>query len=192
MLCAEHLSLTYIPNYLNDVAANNLLNRLLDALHWQPQQLRIYGKWVMTPRSVIWMGDPDVCYTYSGVKHTPIHWFKPVKELCVQLNKAHGFEFNSVLLNRYRTGKEYMGWHRDNEMSLGKNPDIASLSLGAERNFDIRNRKNHCEKQRLRLAHGSLLLMQGETQSHYEHALPKMLKVNSTRINLTFRKVTNH
>ncbi|MGB1463902.1 MAG: alpha-ketoglutarate-dependent dioxygenase AlkB, partial [Parvibaculales bacterium] len=45
------------------------------------------------------------------------------------------------------------------------------------------------EKAEILLAHGSLLLMRGTTQSHWEHSLPVMKRANGARINLTFRTI---
>ena len=39
------------------------------------------------------------------------------------------------------------------------------------------------------LAHGSLLLMRGDTQSNYRHALPRTARAVADRINLTFRQI---
>ena len=41
----------------------------------------------------------------------------------------------------------------------------------------------------LELPPGSLLVMAGETQRHYRHALPRTAKPVGPRINLTFRRV---
>ena len=100
-----------------------------------------------------------------------------------------GTSFNGVLLNLYRDGRDSMGWHSDDEPELGRKPVIASLSLGAPRRFVFRALKNHAHKFRLILNHDSLLIMSGETQSHWQHALPKTTKPVATRINLTFRWV---
>ena len=69
-----------------------------------------------------------------------------------------------------------MGWHSDDEPELGPQPVICSLSLGADRRFLFRHRKTG-EKNELRLTHGSLLIMKGETQAHWQHSLPKMMRV---------------
>ena len=99
--------------------------------------------------------------------------------------------FTTVLLNLYRDGKDSNGWHADNEPELGKNPVIASVSLGAPRFFHLRH--NHDPKQRYKLflEHGSLLLMGGVTQHFWKHQVAKTTKKVGPRINLTFRKI-NH
>jgi alkylated DNA repair dioxygenase AlkB len=94
-----------------------------------------------------------------------------------------------VLLNLYRDGRDGMGWHADDEPELGRNPVIASVSLGAERRFCLRHRRRRDLKIDLPLPHGSLLCMSGATQHHWLHALPKTRRPAGERINLTLRQV---
>ena len=98
-------------------------------------------------------------------------------------------EFNSVLANLYRDGRDCMGWHSDNEPELGPQPVIASLSLGATRRFVLKDRREPSQKLEIALPHGSLLVMRGDTQQHYRHALPRTAKPGGERINLTFRRI---
>lgn len=121
----------------------------------------------------------------------PQHWLSELDELRKLLEGRLGLRFNSVLANLYRDGHDSMGWHSDNEPELGDEPAIASISLGAERDFLIRNcdRRAAAEKHVIPLTHGSLLLMQGKSQQDWQHALPKRRKVLAPRINLTFRLI---
>ncbi|EAQ99853.1 alpha-ketoglutarate-dependent dioxygenase AlkB family protein [Maribacter sp. HTCC2170] len=96
-------------------------------------------------------------------------------------------EFNSCLLNLYRDGKDSNGWHADDEKELGLNPVIASISLGQERPFHLRNKKDKTLKHKMILEHGSLLLMKATTQHNWQHQIPKTRKPINKRINLTFR-----
>ena len=95
--------------------------------------------------------------------------------------------FSSCLLNLYRNGQDSNGWHSDDEKELGKNPTIASLSLGAERIFHLKHKKITTLKHKLSLQNGSLLVMKGETQHYWLHQIPKTNKPIDKRINLTFR-----
>lgn len=45
------------------------------------------------------------------------------------------------------------------------------------------------KQQSFVLKHGSLLLMKGYTQRDWVHSVPKRLKADSIRINLTFRHI---
>lgn len=51
-----------------------------------------------------------------------------------------GSSFNSLLLNRYKGGNDYVGWHSDDEKLYGLNPEIASVSFGCEREFFLKKR----------------------------------------------------
>jgi alkylated DNA repair dioxygenase AlkB len=106
------------------------------------------------------------------------------------LLEALGVPFNFVLLNRYRDGKDAMGWHADDEPSLGCKPVIASISLGATRRLLVRARRSKREPSTaVDLRHGSLLLAWGDCQHRYEHSLARTRKPVGERINLTFRNV---
>ena len=97
--------------------------------------------------------------------------------------------YNAELLNRYRTGQDSVGWHSDDEPELGTNPVIASVSLGATRNFQFKHKTNPDLKLSIELTNGSLLLMRGATQHFWKHQIPKTTKVLGPRINLTFRVI---
>lgn len=82
-----------------------------------------------------------------------------------------------------------MGWHSDNEPELGKYPVIASLSLGATRRFCFKPSTGGAQALAIDLHAGDLLVMAGETQHHWLHALPKTRKPVDGRLNLTFREI---
>ena len=81
-----------------------------------------------------------------------------------------------------------MGFHADDEKELGSKPVIASISLGENRPIIFQNKKTK-EKVIFDQPHGSLLVMQGQTQDHWKHAINKSKKINKPRINLTFRNI---
>lgn len=135
------------------------------------------------------MGDPDARYRYSGAAFQPHPWAESLLPVRERLREELGQSFNSVLLNRYRSGADSMGWHSDDEPELGPRPSIASLSLGATRRFLLRRRNDHGRKAEYLLGHGDLLLMAGDTQRFYQHAMSKSTRVQGERINLTFRRI---
>nr|NYT99536.1 alpha-ketoglutarate-dependent dioxygenase AlkB [Stenotrophomonas sp. SbOxS2] len=157
---------------------------------WEVHRIRMFGNWVDSPRLSCWIGDPQARYRYSGAEFVPHPWPPLLSALRDRLQLEGVGRFNSVLLNRYRGGTDYMGWHSDDEPELGPAPLIASLSLGAARRFLLRRRDDPARKAEYLLGHGDLLLMGGATQRHYQHALPKMARVQGERINLTFRWIT--
>lgn len=168
--------------------ADRLLARLSDELAWQKEDILMFGRRIRVPRLMCWYGDPGACYTYSGVRHEPLPWTETLKSVRRQLEQRCGHDFNSVLANCYRDGCDSMGWHADNEKELGRNPVIASLSLGDTRLFCLSHNKTR-QKLELVLAHGDLLIMAGALQHYWRHALPKTKQRKTQRINLTFRKI---
>ena len=134
--------------------ADTLFARLLHETAWQQE----VGRGRPFPRLTAWVADAGLVYRYSGVTHVGTGWTDMLFELRRRIETAAGAAFNSVLLNRYRTGSDSIGLHADDEPELGVNPVVASVSLGAVRTFVLRHRASG-EKRTLPLAHGSLLVM---------------------------------
>ena len=158
-------------------------------MHWQQQAIKIFGKSVMQPRLTAAFADKGVKYGYSGISLDAQEW---TPELLLIKSRAELFSattFNTALLNFYRNGNDSMGWHRDNEKVLGPQPVIASVSLGAIRKFQLRTYSGKKERLTLSPASGSLIVMNGESQHYWEHALPKSKSVLLPRLNITFRRV---
>jgi alkylated DNA repair dioxygenase AlkB len=146
----------------------------------------MFGKSVTEPRLSTWHADPGLNYTYSGLERIAQPWTTQllhVRQLC-EIVTSH--TFNGVLVNLYRNGSDHLGWHSDDEKVNGPEPIIASISLGAERRFDFRHRDTK-EVVSTKLPHGSLLVMSGLSQKCWVHRLPKTPRLETPRINLTFR-----
>lgn len=178
-------TLTLIKGFVQNKA---LFDRLLNELAWQEEKIILMGREISVPRRVCWYGDEKAVYRYSGLSHQPLPWHPALLDIKSQIEAVCDRRFNSVLGNLYRNGQDSMGWHSDSEKELGKNPFIASLSLGDERLFKICHKKTQ-KIQDINLADGDLLMMGGEFQHHYRHCLPKTRQLKSARINLTFRKI---
>jgi alkylated DNA repair dioxygenase AlkB len=181
-----------VTNYhgviLDKEKADFYYQKLLENINWKNDEAIIFGKKIITKRKVAWYGASEYSYTYSKVTKTANLWTKELFELKEIIEKESGETYNSCLLNLYHSGDEGMGYHSDGEKMLKKNGAIASLSLGAERKFSFKHKEN---KQRIDvlLERGSLLVMKKETQTNWLHRLPPTKKVNSPRINLTFRTI---
>lgn len=184
-----HADIHHVPGWLGQGGADALLQQM-PSLQWSIHRIRMFGRWVDSPRLSCWMGDAGAHYRYSGADFAPHPWAPAVQELRERLQQACAAPFNSVLINRYRSGSDSMGWHSDDEPELGATPLIASLSLGASRRFLLRRRDDHSAKRGFELAHGDLLVMAGDTQRFYQHALPKTARPVGERINLTFRWIS--
>jgi len=167
-----------------------LLQIFMDTIAWEQRTITMYGKCMPTPRLTAWYGDAGKNYAYSGSKFNPFPWTPKLLEVKKRIEPIAGVTFNSVLLNYYRNGNDSVAWHSDNETELGLHPIIASVSFGQVRSFDIRHKQNHAEKYSIRLENGSLLLMQGNLQQHWEHRIAKSAVAMQPRINLTFRIIT--
>ena len=148
----------------------------------------IGGKHIVTKRKVAWHADHPFTYTYSGTTKRALPWTTELLELKALAEKRTGADFNACLANLYHDGSEGMAWHSDGEKDLKKNGTIGSLCLGAERKFSFKHKATK-ETVSLVLEHGSLLVMQGTTQTYWQHRLPPTRKVTSPRINLTFRSM---
>lgn len=149
----------------------------------------MFGKAVKSPRLVAFYGEQGVCYSYSGQAYygrgIP-DWLRP---LFAKAYEISGQTFNTVLCNLYRNGKDYMGWHSDDEPSLGPAPKIVMYSAGATRDFCLRLKGETSQRLIQSIDDGSWLEMQAEMQVVWQHALPKRLRVTQPRLSLTFRQV---
>ncbi len=174
---------------LDDVvpAPDRVLDRLLAEIDWGQDTASIIGRRVALPRLTAWYGDRG--YRYSGIDNPPRPWLPLLLELKTIVEALAVAPFNSVLLNLYRDGRDSMGWHSDDERSLGREPIIASLSFGATRRFRLKHKTDPTLAVALELASGSCLIMAGTLQHHWRHALPKTAKPVGPRVNLTYRLI---
>ncbi|NOT88960.1 MAG: alpha-ketoglutarate-dependent dioxygenase AlkB [Lysobacter sp.] len=177
------------PAWLSCVEADALFDALLTGVAWEVHRIRMFGREVDSPRLSCWIGDPGAAYTYSRTRFDPHPWSPALRSIRTRLRDMLGIDFNSVLANRYRDGRDAMGWHSDDEPELGLRPVIASISLGATRRFGLKPRVEGGRRLALDLPHGSLLVMGGDTQTRYRHALPRTARAVGERINLTFRRI---
>ncbi|HEY4298574.1 MAG TPA: alpha-ketoglutarate-dependent dioxygenase AlkB [Paraburkholderia sp.] len=179
----------WYPDWLTPAIAAQALAQLIDEVAWRQDTMGTPAGRVALPRLTAWQGESDAVYVYSGIRNLPQPWTPAVARLKTAAEAACGVRFNSVLLNRYRSGLDSMGWHADREPELGAQPVIASVSLGVARSFDLRHNKSGVV-QSFSLKGGSLLVMKGDTQAQWRHRVPKEPRVAGERINLTFRWVT--
>lgn len=183
-----------IVNYhgviLQPAKADHYYTMLLDGISWRHDEVVMMGKRLVTARKVAWHGDGHLSYTYSGAAHHALPWTMELHELKALVEQHSGERFNSCLLNLYHNGEEGMGWHSDDEKSIIRDSAIASLSFGAERRFCFKHKRTG-ETTEITLEHGALLVMKGSTQTHWLHSAPKMKRITTPRINLTFRAMAD-
>lgn len=179
----------FFSGFFQNDEADQFFTKLKNQIQWKQEPIKIFGKTIMQPRLTALYGNPGKPYGYSGISMQPLVWTDFLLEIKNRVEEKAKTNFTHVLLNNYRDGKDSMGWHRDNEVVLGSNPTIASVSFGETREFHIRNYFQKKEKLKIPLDHGSLLIMSGTSQHHWEHQIPKTAKPLGARFNLTFRKI---
>jgi len=177
----------YTPAFFNTEESRELFEAIYHQTNWIEEDIRIYGKVYKQPRLTAFYANNNITYGYSNISMSPQPFSPVLKAIKIKIEKATGTTFSSCLLNLYRDGQDSNGWHADDEKELGKNPVIASVSLGTERLFHLKHKNIKTLKHKLTLQNGSLLLMKGETQHHWLHQIPKTKKLIDKRINLTFR-----
>lgn len=185
----KNAEIAYYPSFFSEKIAHCYFQTLLKKTPWQQDNVKVFGKIYPQPRLTALYGIQGKNYSYSGLTMYPISFTSELTAIKTEIECVIEEKFNTVLLNLYRNGHDSNGWHSDDERELGKNPIIASISLGTQRYFHLKHKKEPALTYKLALTHGSLLLMKGETQHFWFHQIPKTKKVIEQRINLTFRNI---
>lgn len=172
-----------------EAEADLTFRSLREEVPWQQDEIVIFGKRVPQPRLTAWFGDEGLEYTYSGITMQPLPWTDTLDAIRARVEGLAAQGFNTVLLNLYRHGKDGVAWHADDEADLGRQPVIASVSLGATRRFQLRRRDDPSVKLEFELHHGDVVIMRGTTQELWQHQVPKTARQVGERINLTFRTI---
>ncbi len=179
----------YFPHFLDEVTSNIYFQNILKSTKWLHNEIKIFGKTFKEPRLSCWFAEKNVEYRYSGLDLTPNEFTSPLNEIKKLCEFSCEEKFNSALVNLYRDGKDSMGFHRDNEKSLGDESLIASISLGESRKFQIKHKTDKRLNKSIELSNGSLLIMGGSMQEYWYHGLAKSKKELDPRINITFRNI---
>ena len=174
--------------FLDPDFAVRAFDELLKTNAWEEHDIVVFGQRHREPRLSTWHADEGKEYEYSGLLRTPLPLTPLLNDIRSRCESVSGASFNSVLVNLYRDGNDGVGWHADNEAVNGREPTIASVSLGATRRFDLRHRESK-ETVKVDLHSGSLLVMSGLSQHCWVHQVAKTKQVVGPRINLTFRRV---
>ena len=179
--------ISYEKEWLSKEEADFVMQLLLKQEEWVQRNIVALGKERAQPRLMSWAG--DIPYRYSGQTLPPKPLSPLLQGLKQRVEQYCNHEFNHIVLNRYRDGRDHMSSHADNEPELGKDPLIAAISLGVPRKFMLRhkNKKYKGGKKKLVLHHGSLLIMGGDIQHRWRHSVPATGGPTGERINLTLR-----
>jgi len=180
VLVNERGDVTYYPAYLDEAEADALLADVRASTRFVADTRMMYGRRVAVPRETAGRGE--------GMAQT---WTPGLLAVRARLETLLGTGFDYVFVNRYRNGRDSVAWHGDHDGSGDPRRVVASLSLGATREFDLRPKPESGLRPRIipvDVAHGDLIVMAGETQRMWEHRVRKDAYVHEERINLTFRQ----
>jgi len=182
----------YCPNFLEYKEAQDLFHTLMGRKAEFSRDFYFKnGHKIPTPRFVASYADEDISYTYSGNIRGGKPWLPCLRKLRDRISPYCSHKLNFALCNLYEDGQHSIGWHADNEEDIIQSSTIASISLGATRTFQFKDFEQYADEPttNLRLAHGSLVLMEQETQHLFKHRVPKESQVEETRINITLRSI---
>ncbi len=184
---ARGCRVTYEPDFLSATEGTRWFETLAREAPFVVEAPVIFGRPRPVRRQSCGYGEPGARYRYSGLERLATPWPEGFAPLLERLRERTGARFTFALCNLYPDGDAGLGWHADDEADLARDAPIASLSLGAARDFAMRPGTSGPARVTVRLAHGSLLVMAGATQRHYVHRVPPRVRCRAPRINLTFR-----
>lgn len=178
---------TYAPSFLSRAEADTLFDALIAGTPFQTEAPVMFGRAIEVRRRTYSFGEPGTRYRYSGIDRVAAPWPPTLLPVVERVRERAGARFTFALCNLYPDGAAGLGWHADDERDIVTDSPIASLSLGAERDFQMRLGRGGPAVLSVPLAHGSLLVMGGATQRHFQHQVPKRARCTTPRLNLTFR-----
>ena len=189
----DNATILYYERFLEESRVQSLWKELL-ALNYQQGEFKMFGKVVKTPRMQSSMRDEGITRKMGSLYQTQDGhpWSQSMLYIKNTIEKLLDCKFQFVLINHYRDGNDYIGWHSDREARPKHKNVVASVSLGGPRRFIMRHRdwkKKQIPKKEFMLPSGCLLVMKDDTQKMWKHTVPKSTKLQNPRINLTFRQV---
>lgn len=181
----NHSYVEYYDSFFDQAHADEYLGHFLsDDFPWERQPIR----GIVTRRANAWFAtDPRMIYRYSGQVWEPKPFDSVITAIRDRLEDLCKCGLNSVLTGLYPDGQAAVSWHDDNDFPSLPDTPIASLSFGSKRRFKIRRKADNEVVAQYDVSHGSLIIMGGELQRHYEHAIQKTSRKVGPRINLSFR-----
>eukprot|EP01084_Bolivina_argentea_P215253 365434_1 len=188
----DNATVLYCKKFLNQTRRKELFDELM-LLNYEQGEFKLFGKPVKTPRLQCWMRDNNISNKEANLyqKQKGYNWSNNMLYVKNSIEKLVKCKFDYVLINYYRDGSDYIGWHADKEARLKCRNVIGSVSLGGPRKFMLRHiewKKNKEPKKEFLLQSGCLIVMKDDTQKQWKHTVPKTKKPQNPRINLTFRQ----
>jgi alkylated DNA repair dioxygenase AlkB len=162
-----------VPGWLPDHA--ELFEYLLRHAPWRQRERHMYERRVLEPRMVAsWSGE-----TLGDLSAR-------LEEVRAVLSRRYRVEFDSVLVNLYRDGRDGVAWHADAVRKTLTDPVVATVSLGERRRFLLRPGSSSRPSHRFTPGEGDLLVMGGACQHDWQHTVPKVARAGA-RMSVTLR-----
>ena len=169
----ERSWLDEVPGWLPD--HGELFDLLLGSAPWRQRERRMYERTVLEPRMVAgWSGD--------SLAELPTR----LEQLRAALSVHYGVQFDSVLVNLYRDGRDGVAWHGDTVRKTMHDPLVATVSLGERRRFLLRPGSSGPATRTFTPGGGDLLVMGGACQHDWQHTVPKTARAGA-RMSVTMR-----
>ncbi|XP_065000978.1 DNA oxidative demethylase ALKBH2-like isoform X2 [Musa acuminata AAA Group] len=134
----------YIPRFISRDQAWEWCEYLDKEIPWTRPSIHVFGRSCLQPRETCYIADEGLAaMRYSGYQPNAYSWddYPILKDILKAVYEAlPGSKFNTVLLNRYKSGSDYVAWHSDEDKLYGSTPEIASVSFGCEREFLLRKK----------------------------------------------------
>ena len=118
-------------------------------------------------------------------------WTPAVEQIRRAVERRVGHRMNHALIQLYRHGKDWIREHADKTLDLVRPSFIVNVSLGQRRTMVLRPKRKDAGAvlQRIPLVHGSMLVMDLETNRRWFHGINKEGEISAPRISLTFRHI---
>lgn len=193
----KNLNLNYYTNFYSNKDATYLYDtfeKLIEYRSDEESSIVIHGKTIKIPRKQIAYGDKGLSYSFTGNKVPVKSWndtdkvSKLLLKIRNKIRKHTKVEYNFILINRYKDGNDYIGYHFDSENDLVNKSSIAGISLGAERKLCFKDQISG-KVVKVKLEYGSLVTIDYPTNRYWKHGIPKRKKCIYPRISLTFRQM---
>jgi alkylated DNA repair dioxygenase AlkB len=169
----ERCWIDLVPSWLPRHA--ELFEVLRETAPWQQRERHMYERRVLEPRLVAaWSGD--------DLRALPAE----LEEIRQAVSDRYAVEFDSVLVNLYRDGRDGVAWHGDTVRKRLDEAVVVTVGLGERRRFLLRPGTSGPAVHTLRTGQGDLVVMGGRTQHEWQHTVPKEARAGA-RMSVTMR-----
>lgn len=157
-------------------------------------KFKMFNRECTQHRNVGFFSDVVTTYKYSGRDHRAIPMTFMLQSILTQVNLLLGSDFNSILINKYKDGRDYISAHSDDEKTIDQRYGVVSISTGSSRIFRIRDKSTKQIVADIRTRSDVILQMCAKLpdgssfQRKYTHEVPADKAITEARYSLTFRK----